>query len=123
MNGSNDIRRNGQRAFRSPAFFHVFLFSVFSVSSVVNSSSARAQGTTDSEPVLERPTLRCLGAYWVVPDGAGARVGVAYRRAGEADWRVGPAMFRVERGKHKSEKFGSALDVPEGAVLFAGSVV
>jgi hypothetical protein len=32
-------------------------------------------------------------------------------------------MLRVERGKHRSEKFGSALDVPEGATLFAGSVV
>jgi hypothetical protein len=73
--------------------------------------------------VLERPTLRCLGAYWVVPAGADARVNVEYRRAGEAAWRAGPPMFRVERDKHKSAKYGSGLDVPAGATLLAGSVV
>lgn len=86
-------------------------------------NNALADDIPVTEPVLERPTLRCLGAYWVVPDGAGARVDVAYRRAGEADWRAGPAMFRVEKGKHRSEKFGSRLEVAEGATLFAGSVV
>jgi hypothetical protein len=87
-----------------------FFASPFEVIGFAN--MARADDVVATEPVLERPTLRCLGAYWVVPDGAGARVDVAYRRAGEAAWRAGAAMFRVERGKHKSEKYGSRLDVP-----------
>jgi hypothetical protein len=84
---------------------------------------ARADDVTATEPVLERPTLRCLGAYWVASDGVTARVGLEYRRAGESAWRAGPPMFRVENGKHKSEKYGSRLDVPDGSTLFAGSVV
>ena len=84
---------------------------------------SRAADAPGGGPVLERPTLRCLGAYWVAPDGAGARVGVEYRRAGEAAWREGPPMFRVEQGKHELSKHGSRLDVPAGATLFAGSVV
>jgi hypothetical protein len=110
-----------------------FLFNFFSVSLLLcfsgtpltelgNAGVAYAQAA-DGEPVMERPTLRCLGAYWVVPNGAGARVGVEYRRAGESAWRAGQALFRVEMGKHKSEKYGSRLDVPAGATLFAGSVV
>jgi hypothetical protein len=86
-------------------------------------NAARADDPTATEPVLERPTLRCLGAYWIVPDGAAARVDVEYRRPGDAAWRKGPPLFRVERGRHKSEKYGSRLNVPEGATLFAGSVV
>jgi hypothetical protein len=62
-----------------------------------------------TEPVLERPTLRCLGAYWIVPRGAenGAAVAVEYRKVGEGAWRQGQPLFHVERGKHVAEKYGS----------------
>jgi hypothetical protein len=78
-----------------------------------------------AEPVLERPTLRCLGVYWIVEGGEknGASVVVEYRKAGDGTWRQGHPLFHVERGKHEAEKYGSRLDVPAGAALFAGSVV
>ena len=85
--------------------------------------SARAEDLIATDPVPERPTLRCLGAYWVVPEGAAASVAVEYRRAIDPTWSAGPPMFRVERGRHKSAKYGSRVDVPDGATLFAGSVV
>src|SRR3954468_11129886 len=78
-----------------------------------------------AEPVLERPTLRCLGVYWIVEGGEknGAAVAVEYRKAGESTGRQGQPLFHVERGKHVAEKYGSKLDVPTDAALFAGSVV
>src|SRR3954462_8633835 len=78
-----------------------------------------------SEPVLERPTLRCLGAYWIIrgDDNKNASVRVDYRPAGESDWRQGPPLFRVEKGAHKTKEYGSLVKVPDGAWLFAGSVV
>jgi hypothetical protein len=78
-----------------------------------------------AEPVLERPTLRCLGIYWIVPGGeeSGNAVAMEYRKAGDARWKLVPPLFRVERGKHLAEKYGSKLDVPAESTLFAGSVV
>ncbi|HEY7115716.1 MAG TPA: right-handed parallel beta-helix repeat-containing protein [Tepidisphaeraceae bacterium] len=76
-----------------------------------------------ADPVLDPPTLHCLGAYWVVPDGGNAGVAVAYRKSGQADWHAGAPLFRVEPGKHIAAKYGSRIDVPDGAALFAGSVV
>jgi hypothetical protein len=76
-----------------------------------------------TEPVLERPTLRCLGVYWIVPDAKNATIELDYRKAGDADWQHAMPLFRVEAGKHKSEKFGSKLEIPDGGTLFAGSIV
>jgi hypothetical protein len=77
------------------------------------------------EPVLERPTLRSLGAYWIIrgDDNKNAAMRVDYRAEGETDWRQGPPMFRVEKGRHKSKEEGSLLKVPDDAWLFAGSIV
>ena len=77
------------------------------------------------EPVLERPTLHCLGAHWIIEgdDNQNAQVAVEYRRSGEAAWRQGYPLFRVEKGAHRDEKYGSQLNVPQGAWLFAGSIV
>jgi len=77
------------------------------------------------EPILERPTLRCLGAYWIIrgDDNKNAAVRVDYRKSGESDWRQGPPLFRVEKGAHKTKEFGSLLKVPDDAWLFAGSVL
>ena len=72
----------------------------------------------EGEPVLDPPTLHCLGASWTVrgDDDRDARVEVAFRREGAWDWRPGPPLFRVERG-------AARRDLPAGTWLFAGSVV
>lgn len=77
------------------------------------------------EPVLERPTLRSLGAYWIISgdDNKNGSVRVDYRKAGEAQWTQGPSLFRVEKGAHKPKENASLLSVPDDAWLFAGSIV
>jgi len=77
------------------------------------------------EPVLEAPTLRCLGVYWIISgdDNRNAKVQVEYRKAGAADWAKGMNLFRVEKGGNKLEKGESKVKVPADAWLFAGSVV
>jgi hypothetical protein len=78
-----------------------------------------------AEPVLEPPTLHCLGVYWVVrgDDDMDATVGVEYRRTGADGWLTGLPLFRVEKGAHKPGDRESTLDVPDDAWLFAGSVM
>src|SRR5688572_22693831 len=83
--------------------------------------AAEARG----EPVLEAPTLHSLGVHWIIAgdENANAAVRVEWRKTGDAAWREGPPLFRVERGAHRDEKGRSSVDVPEDAWLFAGSVV
>ena len=78
-----------------------------------------------SEPVLDRPTLRSLGAYWIIKgdDNANGTVRVDYRRKGANDWRQGPPMFRVENGAHKPKEHGSLLKIADDETLLAGSVL
>src|SRR5207248_617599 len=92
---------------------------------LVGVARAENAATPAGEPVLERPTLRSLGAYWIIrgDDNKNAAVRVDYRKAGESQWRQGPPMFRVERGAHKTKEFGSLIKVPDDAWPFAGSVV
>lgn len=79
------------------------------------------------DPVLEAPTLRSLGAYWIVAGDANknARITLNYRRAGTGAWKQGLPLFRVEAGAHQPSEGGGAskLVVPDGASLFAGSAV
>jgi len=77
------------------------------------------------EPVLEVPTLHCLGAYWVISgdDNKNAKVEVQYRKSGTQDWLKAMDLFRVEKGANKLEKAEGKLKVPQDAWLFAGSVV
>lgn len=77
------------------------------------------------DPVLETPTLHCLGVHWIVGGDANANaaVRVEWRKAGAAEWRNGPPLFRVERGAQLGEKGRSSVSVPAEAWLFAGSVV
>ena len=77
------------------------------------------------EPVLEPPTLHCLGAYWIIggDDNQNAQVEVEVRQAGTEEWQKGRPLFRVEKGAHQPEGRPGPLNVPEGAWLFAGSVV
>src|SRR4051812_232406 len=83
---------------------------------------ARAANTAEpvGDPFLERPTLRCLGAYWIVrgDDNKNAVVTLEYRKADEAAWHAGGTLFRVEKGVNK---YGPK--VPDDAWLFAGSAL
>jgi len=78
-----------------------------------------------SDPVLEPPTLRSLGTYWLIGGDANrnAKVKVTYRKVGAEEWMDGPPLFRVERDRHKNDKGKSALNVSADAWLFAGSIV
>src|SRR5262249_54244984 len=77
------------------------------------------------EPVLEPPTLRSLGVYWIVrgDENRNARVEVAYRAASRGQWRQGPPLFRGERGAHQPGADPSQLDVPDDGWCVAGSVL
>jgi hypothetical protein len=104
----------------------VMLLSVLSVSPwLVSPADAEDAARPVGEPVLEQPTLRCFGAWWIVAgdDNRNAVVCADYRRAGTAAWKPAQPFFRVERDAHREGKHGSRLDVPAGAWLFAGSVL
>ena len=82
------------------------------------------------EPVLERPTLRSLGAYWIIKgdDNRNARVSLEYRKAGTRQWTKGADLFRVEKGANdqgapsqRHEK--TSLPIPPDSWLFAGSAL
>ncbi|HUT36245.1 MAG TPA: right-handed parallel beta-helix repeat-containing protein [Planctomycetota bacterium] len=67
----------------------------------------------------ELPTLKCLGVRWLIAgdDNRNARVEVAYRKAGEAEWKKALDLFRVDpKGMRK------AVQPPDGQFLFAGSL-
>jgi len=77
------------------------------------------------EPVLEPPTLHCLGVYWIIggDDNQNAKVHVEYRAVGQPQWRQGLPLFRVEKGAHQHERSRGGASLPAHAWLFAGSVV
>jgi hypothetical protein len=70
---------------------------------------------------VEPPTLHCLGFEWAIEgdDNRNAAVGVAFRKAGDPDWR--PAMPLLRLG---GEKVGGKAGWSEYVVprMFAGSV-
>ena len=70
-------------------------------------------------PSLERPTLRSLGAYWIIKGdkNANATVRVDYRKKGDGDWRQGPPMFRVEKGAHKPKENEACSRSPTTSAL------
>src|SRR5947207_12804877 len=75
-----------------------------------------------SEPVLEPPTLHSLGVYWIIEgdDNENAKIDLDYRKKGTDEWRKGMPLFRVEKGAHKVEKYGTKLNIPGNGWLFAG---
>lgn len=80
------------------------------------------------EPILDPPTVRSLGVYWILrdTDAQPAHVAVEYRKIRAAIWKQGPPLFRVEKGPFKGEggkPRPQTLDIPDGAHLFAGSVL
>jgi hypothetical protein len=78
-----------------------------------------------ADPVLERPTLHSLGAYWLIRGDVNqnATVRVDYRKTEGGDWRQGPPLFRVEKHAHLSEADGSKVNVPDDTWLLAGSIL
>src|SRR5436190_14050684 len=85
------------------------------------------------EPMLEAPTLHCLGAYWIIKgdDNKNARVELEYRKSGAAGWTKGLSLFRVEKGAPEGAMMRASdrkvhktlLQIPKDAWLFAGSAV
>lgn len=80
------------------------------------------------DPVMDPPTLRSLGFYWIISDDEAhpAAVRVDYRKSGADTWKQGPPLFRSERGPFKDEGGKPkplAVDLPAGAHLFAGSIL
>src|SRR5215212_3355070 len=87
----------------------VLLFAAM-VISLTAIGSLGAPGTRDGaarpvgEPVLEPPTLRSLGVYWIVADDTDAtRVELEWRAEAGGAWRPGAPLFRVEPGAHRAE--------------------
>jgi hypothetical protein len=76
-------------------------------------------------PVLEPPTLQCIGAYWIVKgdDNRNARIDVEYRKGGEQAWKKAMPMFRVQKGATSQATHQAELNPPPDCWLFAGSVV
>jgi hypothetical protein len=80
-----------------------------------------------ADPVLEAPTLRSLGVYWIIAgdDNRNATIAMDHRVKGQKEWRKGFPLFRTEKGalKHPEKKGGSRVQLPDGAWLFAGSAL
>jgi len=108
---------------RWQSFTHLALYAVFIVAP--GAAAGEYASKPLGEPVLELPTLHSLGVYWIVggDENKNARIGFEYRKPGGEEWKQGRNLFRVEKGAHKTEKFGSRLNVPDDAWLFAGSLV
>jgi hypothetical protein len=106
---------------------HFYAFTAFIALLMGIMSRPLAQTSPVGDPVLDPPTMRCLGFYWIVRDNDAhpATVSVEYRKSGAAAWRQGPPLFRAERGPFKGEggmPKPPAIEVPADAHLFAGSV-
>ena len=75
------------------------LCATFAVGCLIVSEQAYAQRkappvsqpvTPAGEPVLEVPTMHCLGAWWIIPgdEEKQYRVDMFYRRTGEECWLI-----------------------------------
>ncbi len=86
---------------------------------VAANSAAAGNAAKAGKVVEESPTLKCLGVRWFVAgdDNQNAQVLVGYRKVGEAKWRRGLNLFRVD-----SSGMRKAVRPPAGETLFAGSV-
>ncbi len=93
---------------------------------ILAASSSFADPTPIADPVLDPPTLRSLGVYWVIHDGDDAKVHIHYRKAGADAWNEGPPLLLLDKGPFKGEDGKprpAIVDVPNDARLFAGSVL
>jgi len=82
------------------------------------------------EPMLERPTLRSLGAWWIIKgdNNKNAKVTLEYRKAGTRRWKQGADLLRVQKGANdkgapSQRQEETSLPIPSGYWLFAGSAL
>lgn len=88
-------------------------------------SCAQVQAEPLGDPVMDRPTLRSLGMYWLIKgdDNRTGKVDVEYRKAGGGKWQAGYPLFRVEtEGQQRAGKEAKP-QIPAGGTLLAGSIV
>jgi hypothetical protein len=107
---------------------------------VPRKGTAQGQGTEavtpPGDPVLEEPTLHCLGAYWIVAGDEKKewRIEMEYRKVGDAEkagadsyvrppWIKSMPMFRVRKGDTTQVTHDAQLNPAADAWLFAGSIV
>jgi hypothetical protein len=99
---------------------HSALLSAVGIVAASYGMSAAAQGVTAGNLIVEPPTLISLGFEWYIEGDADrdAAVAVAYRRAGERDWRESLPLLRVqnERTFYVETLYYTAPN------MFAGSV-
>ena len=94
--------------------------------STLSAASTLAANETQpiGDPVMERPTLLCLGMHWIITGNNDAKITVDYQKPGETKWHQGPPLFRVSKDLPPLDHGNKiALEVPADATLFAGSIV
>src|SRR4030095_9508233 len=98
---------------------------VFAVAGAwIRTHAAENAATPVGEPILGPPTLHSLGVHWMIAGDANhnAEIGLSWRTTND-EWRVGAPLRRVEAEASTDAKRGGNVPVPEGAQLFAGSVL
>src|SRR5260221_14363898 len=77
-------------------------FRLLLISAIVAALNLQAEDASSpiGDPVLETPTLTCLGAYWLIhgDDNRNAKVEFSARMNGsDGAWKRGPDLFRIEK--------------------------
>ena len=78
---------------------------------------------TAGELIVERPTLICLGFQWYTSgdDNKNAKATVKFRRVGDAEWKTGLDLWRLN-GQRCISYHGEEHDFYEPPQMFAGSL-
>lgn len=87
-------------------------------------STGRAEDAAQpGEFRLERPTLICLGAWWLVAgdQNHNTKITFEYRAVGSEPWLSGPDFFRVDSAG-LPEDIDPGWAPPKGQTLYAGSI-
>ena len=84
-------------------------------------ADAKSNAVTPGEFVIDPPTLINLGFEWVIQgdDNRNAAVAVTYRKKGEAQWRQGMPLLRLQ---NEGIYQGDRMDVISPN-MFAGSIL
>ncbi|MGB7159102.1 MAG: right-handed parallel beta-helix repeat-containing protein [Tepidisphaeraceae bacterium] len=115
---NKDVKGNAVKQWTRSALMAVVCF-------VAGPALASDAAKPSTGPVLDKPTLRSLGAYWIIKgdDNQNATVRIDYRTAGGGEWRQGPLLFRVEKGAHKPKENDSLLKLADDETLLSASVL
>lgn len=101
---------------------------ICAVIAILASFAACAWAGDDShpqgDPVLDEPTIHCLGMYWIIrgDNNRDAVVNVEYRKKGQSNWTKGPPLFRVDKEPKCPAQKGLKKKLAEDDWLFAGSI-